>query len=376
MQTVADLEAVWAAIRTLPAWQGFLLVVGGSLLVAVLIQVVGDRYVKRITAAIPGEVDDVVLRGIHPALYLTVAVAGAYVGATLFDPAPETAATLRAATLSLVTVVWAVTLVRLGRKVSNAVTDGRYVDRQVVPIFQNVWSAVVVGGASFLLLAFWKVDVTPLLASAGVVGIVVGLAARDTIANLFGSLALYLDGTYRVGDYVVLDSGERGRVEDISVRSTVIRTRDDILVTVPNAVMNSAAVVNESTPRRKRRIRVPVGVAYGSDLDEVEGILLDVAGSTDSVLERPRPRVRFRAFGDSALEYELLCWVPNPALRARVTHALNRGIYDEFRDAGVEIPFPQRDVRVSTGDSGATTWTTRNGERGVSRAETEPRVDD
>jgi len=210
-----------------------------------------------------------------------------------------------------------VTLVRVGRNVSNAVTDNRYIDRQVVPIFQNVWSAVVVGVAGFLLLTYWNIDVTPLLASAGVAGIVVGLAARDTIANFFGSLALYVDGTYKVGDYVVLDSGERGRVEDISVRSTVIRTRDDILITVPNATLNNAAIVNESTPRQKRRIRVPIGVAYGSDLDDVEEILLEVAASTESVLDRPSPRVRFREFGDSALEHELLCWVPNPALRAR-----------------------------------------------------------
>lgn len=362
METIGRIDALWEAIRTLPDWQGFLVVVGGSVLVAMLLQFVGDRYIRRVTARIPGEVDDVVLRGVHPALYLTVGFVGAFVGVTLFDLATEQAATLLAVTLSLITVVWAVTLVRVGRRVSNAATDSRYVDRQVVPIFQNVWSAIVVGVAGFLLLAFWKIDVTPLLASAGVAGIVIGLAAQDTIANLFGSLSLYLDGTYKVGDYVVLESGERGRVEDISVRSTVIRTRDDILVTVPNSVLNNAAIVNESTPKRKRRIRVPVGVAYGSDVDKVEEILLDVAGEADSVLDRPKPRARFREFGDSALRFELLCWVPNPALRARVVHTLNRAIYKRFQADDVEIPFPQRDVHVSTSADGNASWPRRNGE--------------
>jgi len=378
MQTNGTLGAAWEAVEGLPDWQGFLLVVGGSILTAALLQVAGDRYLKRITARIPGEVDDVVLRGVHPALYLTVAIGGVFAGLDLFDLAETQTETLRAATLSLVTVVWMVTLVRVGRKVSNAVTDNRYIDRQVVPIFQNVWSAAVVGVAGFLLLTYWGINVTPLLASAGVAGIVVGLAARDTIANFFGSLALYVDGTYKVGDYVVLDSGERGRVEDISVRSTVIRTRDDILITVPNASLNNAAIVNESTPRQKRRIRVPVGVAYGSDLDEVEEILLAVAEETENVLDRPSPRVRFREFGDSALEHELLCWVPNPALRARVTHHLNRGIYQRFQEAGVEIPFPQRDVRVSS-DSGASEPASPapvNEIQADTEVPEEPRVDD
>jgi len=343
----ATLADYWTAIEALPTWQGFTLVVGGSLLLAAAINVGGNVLVPRLTRSIPGDVDDVILGGLHPAMYVTVVLAGAGLGLLLFDLEPATLEGIRNAMLSIVTVVWAITLVRIGRGVSRRVTDSRYIDRQVVPIFQNVWSVVVIGVSIVLLLAFWEIDVTPLLASAGILGIVIGLAARDTIANFFGSLSLYVDGTYRVGDYVVLESGERGRVEDISVRSTVIRTRDDILVTVPNALLNNGTVVNESTPKRKRRIRVPVGVAYGTDIDEVETLLLEAAEGQEQVLERPSPRVRFREFGDSALQFELLCWVPNPAARARVTHHLNTAIYHAFQDAGVEIPFPQRDVRVS-----------------------------
>jgi len=153
----------------------------------------------------------------------------------------------------------------------------------------------------------WDVDVTPLLASAGIAGIIVGLAAKDTLANFFGSLSLYLDGTYKLGDYLIVETGERGHVEDISVRSTVVRTRDDILVTVPNATLSNAAIVNESTPKQNRRIRVPLAVAYGTDIDRLESVLLEIAGDEGLVLERPKPRVRFREFGASALNFELLC---------------------------------------------------------------------
>ncbi len=134
------------------------------------------------------------------------------------------------------------------------------------------------------------------------------------------------------------------------MRSTVIRTRDDILVTVPNSKLSNAAIVNESTPKTKRRIRVPIGVAYGTDIDELEEMLLEIAEAEGLVLERPKPRVRFREFGGSALNFELLCWVGNPAQRARATHELNSAIYKRFQADGIEIPFPQRDVTMSVTD--------------------------
>ncbi|MDS0259795.1 mechanosensitive ion channel family protein [Haloarcula sp. S1CR25-12] len=345
-----QLGGIEAALGSLPVWQGFSLLVVTGLVLALAVRAVGDRYLKSLTSRIDSDIDDIVLGGVHRALYVSLALAGAYAGTQVYDIAPGISVPLESGTLSVVIVVWMATLLRVGRKVSTAVTDTEYIDRQMVPILQNVWSAVVAAVAVFLLLVLWDVDVTPLLASAGIAGIIVGLAARDTLANFFGSLSLYLDGTYKVGDYVVLETGERGRVEDISVRSTVIRTRDDILVTVPNAKLSNAAIVNESTPKTKRRIRVPIGVAYGTDIDALEELLLEIADAEGLVLERPKPRVRFREFGGSALNFELLCWVNNPAQRARATHGLNSAIYKRFRADGIEIPFPQRDVSVSVTD--------------------------
>jgi len=345
-----QLGGIVAWLAGLPSWQGFGLLVVTGVVLAVAVRELGDRYLKRLTSRIDGDVDEIVLGGVHTALYITLAVAGAYAGTQVYDISPGIAVPLESGTLSIVIVVWMVTLLRVGRRASAVVTDSRYIDRQIVPILQNVWSALVAAVGVFLLLVLWNIDVTPLLASAGVAGIIVGLAARDTLANFFGSLSLYLDGTYAVGDYVVLETGERGRVEDISVRSTVIRTRDDILVTVPNSKLSNASIINESTPKTKRRIRVPIGVAYGTDIDELEGMLLDVAEEVGIVLERPKPRVRFREFGGSALKFELLCWVNNPAQRARATHHLNSAIYKQFQREGIEIPFPQRDVSMSVTD--------------------------
>jgi small-conductance mechanosensitive channel len=344
-----------ASLQELPEWQALLVVVVGSVLVAVVIHVGGDVFIRRFTRRIDAEIDDIVLGRLHPPLYVSAILVGAYLARDALALDERLAFGVEAVVLSLLTVVWAYALTRIGREVSDELTADTQRDQSVVPIFQNVWSALVAGVSIYLLLVFWRIDVTPLLASAGIAGIVVGFAARDTIANFFGSIALYSDGTYKVGDYVVIESGERGRVEDISIRSTVIRTRDDVLVTVPNSVLNSAVIVNESAPQAKYRIRCPVGVAYGSDLDHVEEIMLRAAEETDVVLEDPHPRVRFRSFGDSALEVELLAWVRHPVQRGRGTHLLNSAVYRLFTEEGVEVPFPQRDVRLVGADAATET---------------------
>jgi len=342
-----------AWLSALPDWQAFLVLVGGSVVAAAAIQVGGDLLVGRLTARIPGDVDDIVFGYVHLAVWVTVLLWGPYLGMAQLGALDGLTEPLGAVALTGVTLIWAYAAMRIGPRVFEAVTDTDYVDAQVVPIFQNVW-VVVIGGAALLgTLAIWEIDVTPLLASAGVLGIVVGLAARDTIANFFGSIALYADGTYTVGDFVVLENGERGRVEDVTVRSTIIRTRDDVLVTVPNAELNKTAVVNESTPRRHRRVRIPVSVAYGTAIDDVETIMLDVAADSDLIRERPKPRVRLREFGDSGLQIELLCWIDDPRFTGRARDALMREVYERFRTADIEIPYPQRDLRVRENGDGA-----------------------
>jgi small-conductance mechanosensitive channel len=145
---------------------------------------------------------------------------------------------------------------------------------------------------------------------------------------------------------VVLDSGEAGTVLDVTIRSTRLLTRDNVVVTVPNSVLNAARITNHSDPHPKTRVKVPVGAAYGSDAEAVESLLLDAAAAVELVADAPEPRARFRGFGDSALEYELLCWVPSPLMDARAAHELNHEIYRRFTDAGVEIPFPQRELHL------------------------------
>ena len=133
----------------------------------------------------------------------------------------------------------------------------------------------------------------------------------------------------------------------IGIRSTRMLTRDDVEVTIPNSIMGNSKVINQSGgPHTKMRIRVAVGVAYGSDIDKVKKVLSSVAEDSSDVCEFPSPRVRFRTFGASSLDFELLVWIDNPELRGRVLDNLNSTIYKRFLDESIEIPFTKQDIYI------------------------------
>ena len=236
----------------------------------------------------------------------------------------------------------------IGLEILSRIRD-RYeiVEERTLPLFDLVMTILIIGAAAYALLMVWDINPTAWLASAGVIGIAVGFAARDTLANLFAGFFIIADAPYKLGDYIVLDSGDRGEVTKVGIRSTRLLTRDDVEITVPNSEMANSKIYNESGGRWvKFRIRVKVGVAYGSDVDEVCELLERIAANHDSVCRDPDPRVRMRGFGDSSLDFELLCWVNHPAERGLVTHELYVKIYKALNEAGIEIPFPQRDVWV------------------------------
>ncbi len=225
------------------------------------------------------------------------------------------------------------------------------VEERTIPLFELVLTLVIIGAAAYALLMVWDINPTAWLASAGVVGIAVGFAARDTLANLFAGFFIIADAPYKLGDYIVLDGGERGEVTRVGLRSTRLLTRDDVEITVPNSEMANSKIYNESGGRWvKFRIRIQVGVAYGSDVDAVVDLLETIAREHDAVCVDPDPRVRMRGFGDSSLDFELLCWVSHPVERGRVTHELYIKIYKALNEAGIEIPFPQRDVWMRGGE--------------------------
>jgi small-conductance mechanosensitive channel len=181
------------------------------------------------------------------------------------------------------------------------------------------------------------------------VGIAVGFAAQDTLSNLIAGIVILADGIYKVGDFIVLDEpGElRGKVTRIGMRSTRILTLDNVEITVPNALIGKSKIINEvGGPHVRQRIHIDVSVAYGSDIDKVFAVLGTCADGVPGVCEFPTPQVRFREFGGSGLEFELLAWVNEPANREFVVSDLNARIYKAFGAADIEIPYSKHDVYI------------------------------
>jgi potassium efflux system protein len=184
-----------------------------------------------------------------------------------------------------------------------------------------------------------------LLAASAVVAVGIGFGLQNIAQNFISGLILLLEQPVRHGDFVRV-GGIFGTVEDIGLRATHIITRDEVTIIVPNSALITAEVVNHSRPTTSLRIKVEVGVAYGTDTDLVRSVLLDVAKSTPGILAAPPAEVRLENFADSSLAFSLLCWIPHARDDLRLGSALRFAIEKAFRRAKIEIPFPQREVRM------------------------------
>jgi small-conductance mechanosensitive channel len=206
----------------------------------------------------------------------------------------------------------------------------------------SLWVIGVLVGMRIL-----NINLTAIAVVAGALGVGIGFGLQNIVANFVCGLILLVERPIRVNDRITME-GVEGNVRAVNFRSTVIQTNDNISVIVPNSEFINGKVINWSIGDPKVRIHVPVGVAYGSDLETVTRALLGVAHETEGVLKEPSPEVRFIEFGDSSLNMELLVWTVEPAKHFLLHSRLNFAIDTAFRREGVEIPFPQRDVHVKS----------------------------
>jgi small-conductance mechanosensitive channel len=332
-------------------WLQAAVVVTISVLLAWLFDRVGAALLRKLAARTRIGFDDLIIGYLHGPVQVSVILLGLALAADLLEMPEPYDFIAFSALLTIAYVVWMLFLLRVLRAVlAFLASDTRRVSvlhAQTLPLFDNLAMIIVIAIAIYMVFSAWGVDMTAWLASAGIIGIAVGFAAKDTLANLFSGVFILADAPYKIGDYVVLDSGERGEVTHIGIRSTRIRTRDDVEVTVPNAIMGNTKIINESGgPYEKYRIRVKVGVAYGSDIDRVEAILMEIADAKELVCADPEPRVRFRAFGASGLDFELLCWVDQPAQRGLASHQLLSAIYKRLNAENIEIPYSKHDLYI------------------------------
>jgi small-conductance mechanosensitive channel len=192
---------------------------------------------------------------------------------------------------------------------------------------------------------FVGIDLSGLAVIFGLLSVGIGFGLQNVTANFMAGLVLLFERPINVGDRITVGDVE-GDVEDISMRATKIRTLNNISIIVPNSLFTSSNIVNWSYGDLRVRLDIDVGVSYGSDLDLVLRSLKEVAAENPKILKDPEPDVLLREFGESSWNMRLRLWIENPKGHHQIRSDINCAIVRKFRDKGIEIPFPQRDVHV------------------------------
>ncbi|MCE5264400.1 MAG: mechanosensitive ion channel family protein [Deltaproteobacteria bacterium] len=251
-------------------------------------------------------------------------------------------------------------LIILSITIATANLAGRlftnYVQRADLPIpptglMHGVIKGTIVIIGCLIVLNTLGISIAPLLTALGVGGLAVALALQDTLANLFAGIHIILERSVRIGDFVKLESGQEGYVEDITWRTTRVRMLPNNMVIIPNSKLSKSVVTNYYLPEKRLSLLIPISVSYASDPAAVEQMLVDEAkrsvGEIPGLLGDPEPFVRFiPGFGESSLDFTLICQIGEFVDQYFAQHELRKRIFERFRREGVEIPFPQRTVHI------------------------------
>src|SRR3989441_4757849 len=247
----------------------------------------------------------------------------------------------------LVAVFWISS--RTKRFLFNRFLVNSGLDRALQYAIAQIISNVVLVVGVLIVLENTGIHLGALAVFAGAVGVGVGFGLQSIASNFISGLVILAERPITIGDRIEV-AGIAGQVEHIRARSTVIRTNDNIMMIVPTTKFIDSPVTNWTYGDRRVRFRIPVGVAYGSDVNKVRELLLAVAHENPHTLKDPVPNVFLEQFGDNAIDFKLMVWSSEMSARpSRYRSDLNFAIVEKFREAGIEFPFPQRDVHIRDG---------------------------
>jgi len=220
--------------------------------------------------------------------------------------------------------------------------------KTLVPTLQKIVKFVVVFFALMIILNRLGVDVTAAVAAFGIGGLAIAFALQGTLSEFFAGMYIMTDRPVRVGDYIALDSGQKGYVVDIGLRSTKIRELPNNIIVVPNSKLAGAIVTNYYLPEKEMACLIQVGVSYGSDLEKVEKVTIDVAKKVIKRVEGEMPGfepfIRYHTFGDFSINFTVILRVKEFVDQYLLTHEFIKELHKRYKKEGIEIPYPIRTV--------------------------------
>lgn len=229
-------------------------------------------------------------------------------------------------------------------------------DETALPMVNRFVRVLVIAIGILLAMPTVGLEITPLLAGAGVVGLALSLAAKDTLSNLIAGVLLIMDRPFQVGDRIELwnapnETGTWGDVIEIGIRATKIRNPDNLVVVVPNNEIMQRDIINYTMSGEDIRLRIPFSVAYEADIERAKLLLIQAALEVEGVKPDPKPIVIVRGFGPSEVNLQLRVWILEARNRRRIADEITGIALDGFAREGVEIPYPKRELYIKQGEA-------------------------
>jgi MscS family membrane protein len=315
------------------------------LLSRVLLRVAG-RLVRRLEAITGSDLYDRIFQRVSEPFSVLVNCAGLYFAIKRL-PLPERLGIIASGLLFVVNICIVTNIAyRVLDQILNRYGDrvaGPQMSRQLIPLVQKLCSVFLFGTALIITLKHFSYDILSLVTALGVGSLAIGLAAKDTLANMISGFTLMIDRPFTIGDRIQLGT-QVGDVVDIGLRSTKIKGGDHTYLIVPNSELCNSTIINMALPDQRGKGKVDLGVAYGSDIAKAKKLLLQAAASVPGVLADPAPEAYFTNFGESALKFTLFFWVGDYTQLFAATDLINCAICESFAQNGINIPYPTRTV--------------------------------
>ncbi len=225
------------------------------------------------------------------------------------------------------------------------------VDDVILDLFKNFSGVIIYTIGAFFALDLLGLNIMPLVAGAGVAGLAVGFAAKDTLSNLIAGILLIIDRPFEVGDRIEVwsapsNSATWGDVIDIGMRATKIRTTDNIVIVIPNNEIMKRDIINYTAITKEIRVRIAVGIAYEADVKRAKEAIGNIAYELDWVMRHPPVKVVVKSFGESSVNLEARVWINDPRKRIDTISHVTDKVKEVFQEQGIEIPYPKRDVII------------------------------
>jgi len=226
-----------------------------------------------------------------------------------------------------------------------------HVDDVILRLLEKFSGAIIFTTAGILALDVLGLNIMPFIAGAGVVGIAIGFAAKDTLSNWIAGILLIVDRPFEVGDRIEVwsapaNSATWGDVLDIGLRATKIQTTDNIVIVIPNNELMKRDIINYTSITKHIRVRIPIGIAYDADVNKAKEAIIKIGLELDWVMQEPPPKVVVKSFGDSAVNLEARIWISDPRRRIDTISHITDRVKEVFQAEGIEIPYPKRDIYI------------------------------